>query len=184
MEISHYVHLNFCVYCFVGILFKIHFVHILWNLHQLYIFIGIFVQPLCIGHIIIGLYRAAHETGQFQVPVPKTQDNKPKSTDNNQYLHYHHQTYTWTRIKHDTCWSSGTTPYLHPHLLNDPKGRKLQYHQQGKKLQQTLSLLWTLLLVRSHLYWGSRLARVPSYKVQIHQRTSRKYWAQEHFKGM
>ena len=58
--------------------FKIHFVHILWNLRQLYIFTSIFVQPLCIGHIIIGLYQAAHETGQFQAPVPKPQDNKPK----------------------------------------------------------------------------------------------------------
>ena len=58
--------------------FKVHFVHILWNLRQLYIFTGIFVQPLHIGHIIIGLYWAARKTGQFQVPVPKTQDNKPK----------------------------------------------------------------------------------------------------------
>ena len=58
--------------------FKIHFVYILWNLHQLYIFTGIFLQPLHIGHIIIGLYQAAHETGQFQVPVPKAQDNKLK----------------------------------------------------------------------------------------------------------
>ena len=58
--------------------FKIHFVHILWNLHQLYIFTGIFVQPLCIGHIIIGLYWAARETRQFQAPMPKPQDNKPK----------------------------------------------------------------------------------------------------------
>ena len=63
-----------CVILFV-IPFKVHFVHILWNLHQLYIF---FVQPLCIGHIIIGLYWAAHETGQFQAPMPKTQDNIPK----------------------------------------------------------------------------------------------------------
>ena len=37
-----------------------------------------FVQPLHIRHIIIGLYLAAHETGQFQGPVPKAQDNKPK----------------------------------------------------------------------------------------------------------
>ena len=66
-----------CAILFV-IPFKIHFVHILWNLRQLYIFTGIFVQPLHIGHIIIGLYRAACETGQFQVPVPKAQDNKPK----------------------------------------------------------------------------------------------------------
>ena len=66
-----------CIILFV-IPFKIHFVHILWNLHQLYIFTDIFVQPLCIGHIVIGLYWAAHKTGQFQAPVPKAQDKKPK----------------------------------------------------------------------------------------------------------
>ena len=66
-----------CIILFM-IPFKIHFVHILWNLCQLYIFTGIFVQPLCIGHIIIGLYWAACKTGQFQAPVPKAQDNKPK----------------------------------------------------------------------------------------------------------
>ena len=66
-----------CIILFM-IPFKIHFVHILQNLCQLYIFIGIFVQPLHIGHIIIGLYQAAHETGQFQAPAPKAQDNKLK----------------------------------------------------------------------------------------------------------
>ena len=58
--------------------FKVHFVHILQRLRQLYTFTGIFVQPLHIRNIILGLYWAAHETGQFQTPVPKTQDNKPK----------------------------------------------------------------------------------------------------------
>ena len=58
--------------------FKVHFVHILWNLRQLYIFTGIFVQPLRIRHIIIELYRAARETRQFWAPMPKTQENKPK----------------------------------------------------------------------------------------------------------
>ena len=66
-----------CIILFV-IPFKIHFAHILRNLCQLYIFTGIFVQPLRIGHIVIGLYWAACETGQFQVPVPKAQDNKLK----------------------------------------------------------------------------------------------------------
>ena len=66
-----------CIVLFV-IPFKIHFAHILQNLHQLYIFVGIFVQPLHIGHIIIGLYWAARETGQFQAPMPKTQDKKLK----------------------------------------------------------------------------------------------------------
>ena len=65
-----------CVILFV-IPFKVHFAHILWRLCQLYTFPGIFVQLLCIGNIIIGLYRAAHETGQFQAPMPKAQDNKP-----------------------------------------------------------------------------------------------------------
>ena len=66
-----------CIILFV-IPFKIHFVHILQNLRQLYIFIGIFVQPLHIRHIIIGLYWAAHERGQFQVATAKAQDNNPK----------------------------------------------------------------------------------------------------------
>ena len=66
-----------CAILFV-IPFKIHFVHISRRLCQLYIFTGIFVQPLRIGHITIGLYWAAHETRQFQVPMPKAQDNKPK----------------------------------------------------------------------------------------------------------
>ena len=58
--------------------FTVHFVHILRRLRQLYTFTGIFVQPLCIANIIIGLYQAARETGQFQAPVPKAQENKPK----------------------------------------------------------------------------------------------------------
>ena len=66
-----------CIVLFV-IPFKIHFAHILQNLCQLHVFVGIFVQPLCIGHIIIGLYQATCETGQFQVPTPKTQDKKLK----------------------------------------------------------------------------------------------------------
>ena len=64
-----------CIILFV-IPFKIHFAHIVRNLCQLYIFTSIFVQPLRIGHIVIGLYRAAHKTGQFQAPTPKAQDNK------------------------------------------------------------------------------------------------------------
>ena len=59
-----------CAILFV-IPFKVHFVHILRRLHQLYILTGIFVQPLRIRHIIIRLYQAARETGQFQVPRPK-----------------------------------------------------------------------------------------------------------------
>ena len=78
MGIYYHVHFNFCMHCFVRDTFKIHFTHILWNLRQLHILVGIFVQPLCIGHIIFGLYRATHETGQFQVPAPKTQAKKLK----------------------------------------------------------------------------------------------------------
>ena len=72
-----YILIFACIVLFT-IPFKIHFAHILWNLRQLHIFIGIFVQPLCIGHIIIGLYWATRKTGQFQAPTPKTQDKKLK----------------------------------------------------------------------------------------------------------
>ena len=58
--------------------FKTYFIYISQNLRQLYVLIGIFLQPLCIGHKIIGLYQAAHETGKFQVPAPKTQEKKLK----------------------------------------------------------------------------------------------------------
>ena len=66
-----------CIILF-AIPFKLCFIHILWNLRKLYIFVGIFVQPFHIGHIIIGLYWAAHKTGQFQAPAPKAQDKKFK----------------------------------------------------------------------------------------------------------
>ena len=66
-----------CIVLFT-IPFKIHFAHILWNLRQLHILVGIFVQPLRIGHIILGLYRATRKTGQFQAPAPKTQAKKLK----------------------------------------------------------------------------------------------------------
>ena len=70
--------LTFAFIVLFAIPFKIHFAHILWNLCQLHILIGIFVQPLHIGHIILGLYRAARETGQFQAPAPKTQAKELK----------------------------------------------------------------------------------------------------------
>ena len=70
--------LTFACIVLFAIPFKIHFAHILQNLHQLHILVGIFVQPLCIGHIILGLYWATRETGQFQVPTPKTQAKKLK----------------------------------------------------------------------------------------------------------
>ena len=58
--------------------FKTYFIYILQNLRQLYVLVGIFLQPFCIGHKIIGLYRAAHEAGKLQAPVPKTQERKLK----------------------------------------------------------------------------------------------------------
>ena len=56
--------------------FRVHFVNISWKLLHLHIFTGIFVQTFCIWNIIIGLCRAAHESGHFQAPVPKLQKDK------------------------------------------------------------------------------------------------------------
>ena len=70
--------LTFMFIVLFAVPFKTYFIYILRNLHQLYVLVGIFLQPLCIGHKIIRLYRAAREAGKFQVPVPKTQEGKLK----------------------------------------------------------------------------------------------------------
>ena len=70
--------LTFMFIVLFAIPFKTYFIYILRNLRQIYILVGIFLQPLCIGHKVIGLYRAAHEAGKFQVPAPKTQEKKLK----------------------------------------------------------------------------------------------------------
>ena len=70
--------LTFMFIVLFGVPFKTYFIYILLNLRQLYVLVGIFLQPLCIGHKIIGLYRAAREAGKFQAPVPKAQEKKLK----------------------------------------------------------------------------------------------------------
>ena len=70
--------LTFMFIVLFAVPFKTYFMYILWNLCQLYVLISIFLQPLCIGHKIIGLYQAAHEAGKFQAPMPKTQEKKLK----------------------------------------------------------------------------------------------------------
>ena len=70
--------LTFMFIVLFAVPFKTYFINILRNLCQIYVLISIFVQPLCIGHKIIGLYRAAREAGKFQAPVPKTQEKKLK----------------------------------------------------------------------------------------------------------
>ena len=152
-----------CIILFM-IPFKIHFAHILWNLHQLHIFIGIFVQPLHIGHIIIGLYWATHETGQFQVPMPKTQDKKPKQHQIQPLLVLPPQDMylNENQARHTVIIQNDSLPT--PSFATQPERKETQHHQQGKKLRYMLTLLWTPLLARSHLYWGSCFARIPSYK--------------------
>ena len=75
--ITRYI-LTFMFIVLFTVPFKTYFIYILRNLCQLYVLIGIFLQPLCIGHKIIGLYWAAHEAGKFQAPMPKTQEKKLK----------------------------------------------------------------------------------------------------------
>ena len=70
--------LTFMFIVLFAVPFKTYFIYILQNLCQLYVLVGIFLQPLCIGHKIIGLYQAAHEIGKFQAPMPRTQEKKFK----------------------------------------------------------------------------------------------------------
>ena len=68
--------LTFVCFILFVVPFKVHFTDISQKLLQLHIFTGIFVQTFCIWDIIIRMYRAARECGHFQVPVPKTQENR------------------------------------------------------------------------------------------------------------
>ena len=70
--------LTFTFIVLFAIPFKTYFIYILQNLRQLYVLIGIYLQPLCIGHKIIGLYQAAREAGKFEAPSPETQEKKLK----------------------------------------------------------------------------------------------------------
>ena len=70
--------LTFMFIVLLAVPFKTYFIYTLRNLCQLYTLVGIFLQPLCIGHKIIGLYWAACEIGKFQVSMPKTQEKKLK----------------------------------------------------------------------------------------------------------
>ena len=81
--------LTFMFIVLFAVLFKTYFIDILRNLRQLYVLIDIFLQPLCIGHNIIGLYQAAREAGKFQAPMPKTQEKKLKCIKYD-YCRYHH----------------------------------------------------------------------------------------------
>ena len=56
--------------------FRVNLIYISQKLLRLYIFASIFVKTLCIWNIIIGLYRAAHECGHIQAPMPKLQKDK------------------------------------------------------------------------------------------------------------
>ena len=68
--------LTFVFFTLFVVPFRVHFIDISWKLLQLHILTSIFVQTLCIWNIIIRLYRAAHESGHIQAPVPKLQKDK------------------------------------------------------------------------------------------------------------
>ena len=76
--------LTFVCFILFVVPFRVHFIDISWKLLRLYIFTCIFVKTFCIWNIIIRLYRAAHECGHFQAPMPKLP--KDKCTQDQQRL--------------------------------------------------------------------------------------------------
>ena len=68
--------LTFVFFILFVVLFRVHFIDISWKLFCLHIFTSIFVKTFCVWNIIIRLYRAAHECGHFQAPMPKLQKDK------------------------------------------------------------------------------------------------------------
>ena len=65
--------LTFVFFILFVVPFRVHFIDISWKLLQLHIFTSIFVKTFRVWNIIIGLYRAAHECGHIQAPMPKLQ---------------------------------------------------------------------------------------------------------------
>ena len=73
----------FVTYCITFVLFllcvvpfRVQLVNILRKLLHFDIFIGIFLNILCIWNIILGLYWVAHECGHSQAPMPELQKEK------------------------------------------------------------------------------------------------------------
>ena len=176
--------LTFACIVLFAIPFKIHFAHILQNLRQLHIFIGIFVQPLHIRHIIIGLYQAAHETGQFQVPVPKTQDKKLKLHQiqpllvlppRDMYLKEN-------QARHTVTIQNNSLPT--PSFVTQPERKEIPTSSTRQETTIHANAAADTLVSQVTPLLGITFVRVPSYKTQTPKKTSRKYWAQEHSKGM
>ena len=87
--------LTFVFFILCVVPFRVQVIDILCKLPHFNIFTSIFVKTLCVGNLAIGLYRAAHEYGYSQAPVPKlprekcTQDQQPlqsASPLNDEYL--------------------------------------------------------------------------------------------------
>ena len=73
----------FITYCITFVLFvlcmvpfRVQIVNILHKLRCFDIFTGIFMKILCIGNVILGLYRAARECGHSQASEPKLHKSK------------------------------------------------------------------------------------------------------------
>ena len=124
------------------------------------------------------------ETGQFQVPAPKAQDKKLKkhqiqplsvSPPRDVYLNEN-------QARHMVVIQNDSLPT--PSFATQPERKEIPTSSTRQEtMTHTNSAADTLVSQVTPLL-GSSLVRVPSYKARIHKKTSRKYWAQEHFKGM
>ena len=159
--------------------FKTYFICILQNLHQLYVLVGIFLQPLCIGHKIIGHYRAAREIGKFQAPAPKTHEKKSKrhqirllSVSPPRDVYFKENQARHTVIIHNDSLPA-------PLTTTQPEGKEVP----TPLIRQELTTR-AISTVDTNISQVTPLLGTMPYKTQILKKTSRKFWVRQHSRGM
>ena len=162
--------------------FRVQVVDILCKLLHFDIFIGIFMNILCVWNIILGLYQVAHECGHSQAPMPELQkekceqDHQPlQSTPplNNEYL-----VGIQTR---QTLVIEDNTSLLAPLTIDEPEQKEtFQMTKQPESTADTILEGETLISQVMPL-----LGTTPILKSNtgIHQKIFQTYWAPEFIKG-
>ena len=164
---------------------QVQIVDILRKLLRFDIFTGIFMKILCIGNIILGLYRVVHECGHSQVPKPKLhkekreQDQQPLQSA----LRLKDEYLVGTQTRQTLVIEDNSSP-LTPLTIDEPEWKEtLQMKKQPESTTDTILEGETLVSPVTPL-----LGTTPSKNTQIQHRNMpeefQTYWEPEFIKGM
>ena len=169
----------FFVLCVVPV--RVQIVDILCKLLRFDIFTGIFVKILCVGNIILGLYRVARECGHSQAPEPKLhkekceQDQQPLQSalpPKDEYL-------VGTQTRQTLVIEDNSFP-LTPLTIDEPEWKETL--QMKKQPESTTDMILEGETLVSQV--TSLLGTTPRENTQIQHRIFQTYWEPEFIKGM